>query len=63
MKLLRYEDPETKIHYYGLSNNHWFDDKNPKYVFVVKENAVEQDLFDKKHDIEHLNLEYDRVVE
>ena len=37
MKLLRYEDPETLIHTYGLSD-------------------------DKKHDIDHLQMNYDRVV-
>ena len=61
MKLLRYEDPETLIHYYGLSDNEFFKNKN--HVFIVKENASKQDLLNKKQDIKHLNLKYDRVVE
>ena len=35
MKLLRYEDPKTTIHYYGMSNNKFFKDKKTKYVFIV----------------------------
>ncbi len=62
MKLLRYEDPETLIHNYGLANNKFFEGKDSKYIFVVKENASLQDLKDKEHDIKHLNLTYDRVV-
>jgi hypothetical protein len=62
MKLLRYEDPETLIHTYGLSDDKFFNGKDPKYIFVVKENATKQDLVDKKHDIDHLQMKYDRVV-
>lgn len=53
MKLLRYEDPETLIHTYGLANNKFF---------VVKENATSTDLLYKKHDIEHLGMQFDRVA-
>lgn len=63
MKLLRYEDPETLIHTYGLANNKFFEGKDSKYIFVVKENATITDLLYKKHDIEHLGMQFDRVVE
>ena len=59
MELLRYEDPENEIHYYGLSDNEFFKNKNPKYVFTVENKTIDQ----AKHDIERLNLKYDRVVE
>lgn len=59
MKLLRYEDPETLIHYYGMEDNKFFEDKDPKYVFVVTNTTLDQ----LKHDIKHLDLKYDRVVE
>ena len=62
MKLLRYEDPKTYIHAYGLEDNPFFKDKNLRYVFTVKENATMQDLKDKEQNIKHLNLIYDRVV-
>ncbi len=62
MKLLRYEDPKTYIHTYGMEDNPFFKDKNLRYVFVVKEHASLQDLKAKEHDIKHLNLTYDRVV-
>lgn len=62
MKLLRYEDPKTCIHTYGMSDNPFFKDKNLRYVFTVKENATMQDLKDKEQNIKHLNLIYDRVV-
>lgn len=62
MKLLRYEDPKTLIHTYGLSNNKFFEGKDPKYVFTVKEDATNTDLLYKKHDIEHLGMKFDRVV-
>lgn len=39
MKLLRYEDPKTYIHTYGMEDNPFFKDKNLRYVFVMKENA------------------------
>lgn len=58
MKLLRYEDPKTEIHYYGLSDSEFFKDKDPKYIFTVKNKTLNQ----VEHDIEHLNLKYDRVV-
>ena len=45
-----------------MEDNPFFKDKNLRYVFTVKENATMQDLKDKKHDIKHLNLTYDRVV-
>lgn len=56
MKLLRYEDPENLIHTYGLANNKFFEGKDSKYIFVVKENATSTDLLYKKHDIEHLGM-------
>ena len=59
MKLLRYEDPKTKIHTYGLSDNEFFKDKDPKYIFTVTNRNINQ----IKHDIKHLNMKYDRVVE
>ena len=62
MDLLRYEDPETLIHTYGLSNNDFFRNKDSKYIFVVKHNATNTDLLYKKHDIEHLGMQFDRVV-
>lgn len=62
MKLLRYEDPKTYIHTYGLEDNPFFKDKNLRYVFTVKEHASLQDLKDKEHDIKHLELQFDRVV-
>ncbi|CAM2908039.1 hypothetical protein [Lactobacillus crispatus] len=62
MKLLRYEDPETLIHTYGLANNKFFRNKDSKYIFVVKENATSTDLLYKKHDIEYLGMQFDRVV-
>lgn len=62
MKLLRYEDPETLINTYGLANNEFFEGKDSKYIFVVKENATSTDLLYKKHDIEHLGMQFDRVV-
>lgn len=62
MKLLRYEDPKTYIHTYGMEDNPFSKDKNLRYVFTVKENATMQDLKDKEHDIEHLELHFDRVV-
>lgn len=62
MKLLRYEDPETLIHTYGLANNKFFEGKDSKYIFVVKENANMGDLLDKKRDIERMHMKYDRVV-
>lgn len=63
MKFLRYEDPETLIHTYGLANNKFFRNKGSEYIFVVKENAISTDLLYKKHDIEHLGMQFDRVVE
>lgn len=36
--------------------------KDSKYIFVVKENATSTDLLYKKHDIEHLGMQFDRVV-
>lgn len=62
MKLLRYEDPEILIHTYGLANNEFFEGKDSKYIFVVKENANMGDLLDKKRDITMLDMKYDRVV-
>ncbi len=62
MKLLRYEDPVEEIHYYGLSDSQFFKDKDPKYIFVVKEDANMGDLLDKKRDITMLDMKYDRVV-
>ena len=62
MKLLRYEDPETLINTYVLANNEFFEGKDSKYIFVVKENATMQDLKANKHDIKHLNLTYNLVV-
>ena len=59
MKLLRYEDPETEIHYYGMSDNEFFENKDSKYIFVVNNRTLSQ----IKHDIEHLGMKYDRVVE
>ena len=58
MKLLRYEDPKTLIHYYGMSDNEFFEDKDPKYIFVVNDRNLSQ----IKHDIKHLGMQFDRVV-
>lgn len=62
MKLLRYEDPVEEIHYCGLSDSQFFKDKDPKYIFVVKEDDNMGDLLDKKRDITMLDMKYDRVV-
>lgn len=62
MDLLRYEDPKTLIHTYGLENNDFFAGKPRKFIHIVKKNATVTDLLYKKHDIEHLGMKFDRVV-
>ena len=38
--------------------NEFFEDKDPKYIFVVNDRNLSQ----IKHDIEHLGMQFDRVV-